>query len=182
MAHRKNVPTRKAYVPRGWSILLTVMLCIGGAGWLGLLIVGDSDDPVASPTTPSISVPPDSSGSATEPTPKPTKSTKTTEPTPSAAPTESAPAVRRDAPVSVLNNSGIGGAAAAFSAKVTAAGWSLGGIGNWTGSIPANTVYYPPGLKAQAEQLGQDVGIERILPSVAPMRMDRLTIILSGPQ
>lgn len=184
MAHRKNVQTRQAYVPAGWSILLTVMLCIGGAGWLGLLIVGDSDEPSASPSTPSISVPPDPSASTptpkstSEPTPKPSRTT----PEPSSTPTQSAPPAQRDALVAVLNNSGVGGAAAAFSAKVTAAGWSLGGIGNWTGSIPANTVYYPPGLRSQAELLGRDVGIGRILPSVAPMRMDRLTIILSGPQ
>ncbi|WP_217361309.1 LytR C-terminal domain-containing protein [Aeromicrobium stalagmiti] len=180
VAHRKNVPTRKAYVPSGWFILLTVMLCIGGAGWLGLLLVGDDDAPVASPTTPtpSISVSPDATESTPEPTQEPTE-----EPTeePTAEPTDE-PATARDATVSVLNNSGIAGAARVFSGKVSQAGWPLGGIGNWTGSIGSNTVYYPPGLQAQAELLGQDVGITRIRPSVAPMRMDRLTIILSGPQ
>jgi hypothetical protein len=58
----------------------------------------------------------------------------------------------------------------------------LAGIGNWTGSIPANTVYYPPGLQSQAERLAKDVGIGRVRPSVSPMRSDRLTIILSGAQ
>ncbi|AWB91310.1 LytR C-terminal domain-containing protein [Aeromicrobium chenweiae] len=181
VAHRKNVPTRQAYVPTGWSIVLTVMLCIGGAGWLGLLLVGDSD-PSGSPaaTTPSISMSPD----PTKSTPRPTKKSTTPRPTrttPSPAETTS-PAVRRDSLVTVLNNSGVVGAARAFSAKVAEAGWPVGGIGNWTGSIPANTVYYPPGLQEQAELLGRDVGIGRILPSVAPMRTDRLTIILSGPQ
>jgi hypothetical protein len=43
-------------------------------------------------------------------------------------------------------------------------------------------VYYPAGLQEQAQLLAKDVDVERILPSVSPMRMDRLTIILSGPQ
>ena len=43
-------------------------------------------------------------------------------------------------------------------------------------------MYYPPGLQAQAELLAKDVGIDRIRPAVAPMRTDRLTIILSGQQ
>lgn len=177
VAHRKNVPTRKAHVPSGWFIVLTIMLCLGGAGWLGALLIDGSDDSSGKPvaTKPSISISPES----TKKTPKPTKSTtpEPTTPTPSA--TTTSPAVVREAKVSVLNNSSIVGAAKAFSAKVTAAGWTLGGIGNWKGVIDGNTIYYPPGLQAQAELLSTDVGISRIRPSVAPMGMDRLTIILS---
>jgi hypothetical protein len=84
--------------------------------------------------------------------------------------------------VSVLNNTGTPGAAGAFSTKVKTAGWTVGGVGNWRGSVPEDTVYYPPGHEAEAKQLGQDVGISRVLPRVDPMRTDRLTIILAGPQ
>lgn len=173
--HRKNVPTRKAYVPTGWFIVLTIMLCVGGAGWLGALLLDDSDDSSATPgaTKPSISISPEPTKKTKTPTPTPTATT----PTPSA--TTSAPAVARNARVSVLNNSNIVGAARAFSGKVSAAGWTLDGIGNWRGAIDGNTIYYPPDLKAQAELLSDDVDIDRIRPSVAPMRMDRLTIILS---
>ena len=82
----------------------------------------------------------------------------------------------------MLNNTGIPGAASAFSTKVEDAGWTVGGVGNWRGSVGENTVYYPEGLQDQAEQLAKDVGIDRVMPSVANMRTDRLTIILSGPQ
>lgn len=173
VAHRKNTSPPKAYVPSSWVIVLTAMIVIGAAGWLGWLLLDDDSpsDVTASPsTTPAATAPP----ATPEPTPS---ATPTPEPTASAA-----PSVEREAPVSVLNNSGIVGAARTFAGKVTEAGWTLSGIGNWTGSIPANTVYYPPGLQAQAELLGEDVDIDRIRPSVAPMRMDRLTIILSGPQ
>lgn len=176
VAHRKNTSPPKAYVPSSWVIVLTTMIVIGAAGWLGWLLLDDDapSDVTASPSTPAASKTPSASPS-TKATPKPSASA-----TP--APTEATPSAEREAPVAVLNNSGIVGAARTFSGKVTAAGWTLSGIGNWTGSIPANTVYYPEGLQAQAELLGKDVGIDRIKPSVAPMRTDRLTIILSGPQ
>jgi hypothetical protein len=82
----------------------------------------------------------------------------------------------------VLNNTTTAGAASAFATKVEDAGWTVGGVGNWQGSIGQNTVYYPEGLQDQAEQLAEDVGIDRVMPRVDPMRTDRLTIILSGPQ
>ena len=181
VAHRKNVPPPKAFVPSSWFIVLTVMLVVGGAGWLGWLLVDDdAADPVASPS-PSVSA----SSATPTPEPEPSESVDPTpEPsdTPEPVETPATPEVGRDAIVSVLNNSGIAGAARTFSGKVTSSGWQLGGVGNWTGSIGTNTVYYPDGLQDQAELLAADVGIDRVLPRVAPMRPDRLTIILSGPQ
>lgn len=114
---------------------------------------------------------------ATTPSPTPTP-TPTQEPTPS----PTAPAVERTAAVSVLNNTGIQGLAASYSAKVKAKGWTVGGIGDWNGTIESNTVYYPAALKEQAELLAEDMGIDRLRASFAPMRTDRITIILSGPQ
>lgn len=148
---------------------MTVLLfAAAGLGWLLI----DTDDGSKDTATPP-------SATATTPTPTPTE---TTEPTPTPTPTETEPTVARDTPVSVLNNTGTPGAAGEFRTKVEAAGWTVGGIGNWQGSIGQNTVYYPEGLQDQAEQLAEDVGIDRVMPSVAPMRTDRLTIILSGPQ
>ncbi|MCW2839472.1 MAG: hypothetical protein JWR55_955 [Aeromicrobium sp.] len=193
VAHRKNVPPRQGYVPSSWFIVLTVLVVIGSAGWLGWLLLDDdgaaeaspaeapatsaapatSSTPAAEPTTaePTTSEPTTAEPTTAEPTPEPTKTTS-----------EPEPEVTRDSPVSVLNNTGVTGAARVFSGRVAAAGWRLGGVGNWSGSIPANTVYYPAGLQEQAQLLADDVGIARVVPSVAPMRMDRLTIILSGPQ
>ena len=53
------------------------------------------------------------------------------------------------------------------------------GSDNWYGTISASTVYYPARLKAQAELLGKDLGISRLKPTIAPMRGDRLTVILT---
>lgn len=174
MDHRRT-PTGKAYVPAGWFIVLTIMLCVGAAGWLGWLFVDDDPEaPVANRTTPTPSL-------TTTPEPSPTPTTETT-PSPTPKATTKKPEVQRVAPVSVLNNTTIQGLAATYSAKVRAAGWTNVTIGNWRGSIAGNTVYFPPQLEDQAKLLGDDLGIDRILPSVAPMRTDRLTIILSGPQ
>ena len=106
-------------------------------------------------------------------------------PTPTAQPTKKPPTKpaidRGTVPVEVYNNSGITGLAG----KVATQAWRLGsqvvGSDNWYGTVDATTVYYPKRLKAEAAQLALDLGIKRTLPAVDPMRLDRLTVILTGP-
>ena len=177
MDHRRT-PTGKAYVPASWFIVLTILLCIGAAGWLGWLFVDDDPETSVTATTPPPSL-------TTTPSPTPTTTTETTpspKPKPKPSKTTEEPTVQREAPVAVLNNTTIQGLAATYSAKVRAAGWNNVTIGNWRGSIAGNSVYFPPQLADQAKLLAQDLGIGRVLPSVSPMRSDRLTIILAGPQ
>ena len=170
MEHRKT-PSRNLFVPSSWFIVLTIAACLAAAAGIGWLLVkgDDSTDTVTPP-----------SASAT--TPAPTDTTASPSPTPTPTPSETEPPVARDTPVSVLNNTGVAGAAGTFADKVKNAGWTVGGVGNWRGSIGQNTVYYPTGMQDQAEQLAKDVGIDRVRPRIDPMRTDRLTIILSGPQ
>ena len=85
-----------------------------------------------------------------------------------------------DTMVDVYNNSGISGLAADKSAFLQGAGWKVAGADNWYGEIPANTVYYPPDLKADAQQLAKVLHIDRLKPAVAPMQFDRLTVIFTG--
>ncbi len=114
-------------------------------------------------------------------------STRTTLPTPSYTPTASAkpkpekPKFRReDIYVEVYNNSGIAGLATATAAKADGAGWNVVGSDNWYGTIPASTVYYPQRLEDAAKALAKDLGIHRLMHAVDPMRMDRLTVILTS--
>ena len=81
--------------------------------------------------------------------------------------------------VEVYNNSGISGLAGSTAARAQGAGWEVVGSDNWYGTIPASTVYFPPRLEAEAELLGKDLGIDRLRPTIAPMRGDRLTVILT---
>jgi LytR cell envelope-related transcriptional attenuator len=91
------------------------------------------------------------------------------------------PSVKRgDTYVEVYNNSGIHGLAGSTAAKAQGAGWQVVGSDNWYGTIEASTVYYPERLHDAAKLLAKDLGIGRLRPSIAPMRGDRLTVILTS--
>jgi hypothetical protein len=107
--------------------------------------------------------------------------TPTAMPTVTAKPKPDKPEFRReDVYVEVYNNSGIAGLATATAAKADGAGWNVVGSDNWYGTIPASTVYYPQRLEAAAKALAKDLGIHRLMHAVDPMRMDRLTVILTS--
>jgi hypothetical protein len=91
------------------------------------------------------------------------------------------PAVRRaEVYIDVYNNSNVTGLAASTAEVIGGAGWQVVGSDNWYGTIPATTIYYPDRLEDAAKLLSKDLGIERVLPAVDPMSMDRLTLILTS--
>jgi hypothetical protein len=104
-------------------------------------------------------------------------------PTPSPdKPTKPKPAVKRGSVyVEVYNNSGITGLAGQVADRASGIGWQVVGSDNWYGTVPTSTVYYPQRLEKAAKMLALDLGIRRTAPAVNPMRLDRLTIILTGP-
>ena len=83
--------------------------------------------------------------------------------------------------VEVYNNSGITGLAGRVADRATTVGWQVVGSDNWYGTIPTTTVYYPQRLKAAAKVLALDLGVRRTAPAVGAMKLDRLTLILTGP-
>jgi hypothetical protein len=108
--------------------------------------------------------------------------TPTPEAQPTKAPKPSKPAVdRAKVPLEVYNNSGVTGLAGRVATKAGRIGWQVVGSDNWYGTVDATTVYYPKRLEAAAKQLALDLGIRRTAPAVDPMRLDRLTLILTGP-
>lgn len=82
--------------------------------------------------------------------------------------------------VDIYNNSRVAGLADRAAARAEKRGWRVEGIDNWVGAVPTSTVYYPPGLRLEATVLADDLGVRRFRPAVAPMRTDRLTVILTG--
>jgi LytR cell envelope-related transcriptional attenuator len=94
--------------------------------------------------------------------------------TPRPEPTRGPPEVY----IEVYNNTSISGLAATKAAELQDAGWQVVGVDNWYGDIPASTVYYPDGLREEARRLRAALGIGRIHVAVAPMKFDRLTVIL----
>ena len=125
--------------------------------------------------------PGDGMQTVSRPSPSPS-ATRAPAQTPAPAPkVRKKPEVRRSSVyVEVYNNSGISGLAGRTAGTASAAGWQVVGSDNWVGTIPASTVYYPPRLEAAAKLLGKDLGITRLRPAVQPMRLDRLTVILTA--
>ncbi len=180
MDHRKT-PAPKALTLPGWTIILSALICLGAAVYYAVLVIGDSNDgakPVAAATT---TAPAPTATPSPTPTPTPTAETTAPKPKPT-KPAPTKPAVVRDITVDVFNNTSTSGLARTVAAKVQAAGWSVGSIGNWRGSIPETTVYYPPGFESRAQTLAKDLDFGRMRRAVEPMNMERLTLILSGQQ
>lgn len=91
------------------------------------------------------------------------------------------PAVQRSKVyVDVYNNSNVSGLAGRTAERIGSAGWQVVGSDNWYGTIPATTIYFPARLERAARLLSKDLGIQRVLPAVDPMSMDRLTVILTA--
>lgn len=81
--------------------------------------------------------------------------------------------------VVLFNNTGVVGLAEQKAAILQDAGWNVSATDNWYGNIPADTVYYPPALHAEAVKLARVLHIARLHPAVAPMQFDRLTVIMA---
>jgi hypothetical protein len=171
--HRKT-PGRKAYVLPGWFLTLTAAACVVGLiglGWVVFFVSDDDPEPAAAPaSTPSPTATP-------TPTPSPTPSPSTSpKPSPKPEPVVS----RKDIDVSVLNATRTPGLARQVSARVTKAGWTVAGVGNWRTGAAQTAVHFPRGRKDEAQLLAKDLGIDAVLPSTGGMRSDRLTVILLG--
>ena len=65
-------------------------------------------------------------------------------------------------------------------ARVQEIGWHAIAADNWYGTIPATTVYFPPGMRDAAQKLALDLGIQRLVPADAGMSDTNLTVILTG--
>ena len=121
--------------------------------------------------------------SVLSPTPLPTPSpspraerSPTPSPTPTPTPT---PAVAK-VPVVVLNQTTVTGLAAKFQEELEAGGWTVSGIDDFRGNVPATTVYFPPGLRAAAKALmAQFPQVGRIRPAFPGISTSQLTVILS---
>lgn len=164
-----------------WAIGVSIGVVV--LAMLSFVVTGSpdrGDEAAANPvseTTTEPSNPPSEPADAAEST-KPTEPAKPSETTPK----RPDPAARdRGAYVEIYNNSGITGLANETAARLQDTGWKVVGADNWYGDIPASTVYYPERLHADAKLLAADLGIGRLHTAVAPMRFDRLTVILTAP-
>jgi hypothetical protein len=135
-----------------------------------------SDEPSAESSEPAAAE--SSKAPSAKPKPQPEKPARAEQPRQVAA---ERTARDRSAYVEVYNNSTVTGLASETAAELQDAGWNVVGVDNWYGDIPDSTVYYPSRLHGLAKLLAADLGIRRLHSAVAPMRFDRLTVILTGP-
>lgn len=146
-------------------------LCISAVAVAALVFVAnDPDEPpsdeVATPATSEPSSTPSASPSASASA------------TPEAKP-KPRPVNRGDTYVLVYNNTRTKGLAGGVAGRAKAAGWNVVDSDNWFGTVDGTAVYYPPRLKRAAQELGYDLGIEKLKPAEEPMQFDRLTVILT---
>lgn len=147
-------------------ILLSILaVAMAGIAFVTTMDNGDDSDRLTTVSKPSDS---------------PSESTETPSAPPAKPKQPKKPAVNKAKTyVEVYNNSGISGLAGSTGAKASDAGWNVVAADNWYGTVPASTVYYPERLQAAAKILAKDLGIRRLMPAVDPMRLDRLTVILT---
>ncbi len=185
---------RRGRATPSWTLLGSVLVV--AIAVLGFLITASPDRtkqaaggsfPTSTPQTPQQSETPLKSPPDERPTTKPAEK-PAQEPVEKPAeklaekPAEKAEyrAAKPRAYVEVFNNSTITGLAAEAADKLGGSGWDVVGTDDRYGDIPQSTVYYPQRLLGQAELLAGDLGTQRVMPAVDPMRLDRLTVILTG--
>ena len=100
--------------------------------------------------------------------------------TPEEPETTKPPVERGEVGVVVFNNTSITGLAGETLARVQEIGWNGLAADNWYGTIPATTVYFPPGMRDAAQKLALDLGVQRLVPADAAMSDTNLTVILTG--
>lgn len=158
-----------------------MVFSISAVALAGLVFVATqgNDDPVAA--SPSSSV---TQGSHTSIGPRSDNTTPPADPTPTPVltPTPKPPVVVDKAKTNVVifNNSNVKGLAGKTATKATGLTWNVVATDNWYGTVDGTTVYYGPKLKDAAVLLAKDLGITRVKPAVAPMQLDRLTVILTA--
>ena len=151
-------------------ILLSVVAVV--AAVIVFWVTGGDQDDTDKEITPAGGAP-SASSSATPKAEKPAKKKPA-----KAAP---APVERGKVNVEIYNSTKIAGLAGEVAAKATTVGWNVVGQDNWVGSIPENTVYFPPVMKREGAQLAEDLGIKRTHAAVeGSMKGDRLTVVLTG--
>jgi hypothetical protein len=80
----------------------------------------------------------------------------------------------------VLNDSRIQGLAARAATQFRAAGWVVGGTGNFKGDdVPETTIFYPAAEKAAAARLAAAFRIGRVLVAPAGLSTTHLTVVLA---
>lgn len=143
-------------------------LCVSAVAMAALVLIANNPDKApADEATPAQTTPSKAPATTTPAKSEPAK--------PKAKPIK-----RGKVNVEIFNNTPVKGLAGGVATKAQNAGWNVVGADNWYGTVDASAVYFPPKLKAAAVALARDLGIKKVKLAEDPMRMDRLTVILTS--
>lgn len=188
-AHRMQRGPLQAVVPGLLAVaavaaLVVAVLVMRGTAPNTTVAAGATSSPRASTAASATATPAGTSSStpsgAASPTSDGTTPTADASPTPSGTVSGSGD-VKSSASVVVLNQTRIGGLAGRVAQTLRDAGWTVTSTGNFSGNVPATTVYYPDGMQAAAEALAADVpGPDRVRPRFGNLSKDKLTVIVTS--
>jgi hypothetical protein len=86
----------------------------------------------------------------------------------------------RDVQVVVLNQTSRAGLASHVADALRGDGWTVAAVGNFHGTVPATTVYYPPGEELAAQTAAEDLpATPRIRPRFGNLSTGRLTVVVT---
>ena len=166
-AHRAPRSRLSAFAPlivliAGLLVVIWVVSAVGG------------DEEAATTTAPASAVPTPS------PTPAPPSPALSAAPPPSAAPPAPEQPARERFEVVVLNQTQRAGLAASVAETVRADGWVVASTGNFGGTVPATTVYFPSGGEAAATEIARLLPVDpRVLPIFPAVDSERITVIVT---
>ena len=186
------------------SSLVAVLAVVAIVGGLLVLFGTRGNDsaadakPADQSSSPKPSTTPSASGPSSTPSSEPSEPVATppseepSEPveTPSVKPPVETPVVPPSKPVTippserpaveVYNNTARKGLAEDVAIRARQSGWIVAGRDNWHGKIATSSVYYPPGMLAEANQLAKDLALHTSKQALPNMKKDRLTVILTS--
>ena len=181
-AHRSRRDIAGAFVPSLLAVLAVTAMITALYVWRG-----ESPDTItpASATTKTSSASASATGTpkattkaSTRPSSK-APSSSATSPTATAATTKSAAKVG-DLEVVVLNATSRKGLAGTVAKTLRDKGWTVALISNFSGNVPATTVYYPPGAQADAEAAAAGLPTDpRVRPRFGNLSTTRLTVVVA---
>lgn len=179
--HRQKPSQWKSVLPF-LLVLIIVPLLAWGAAYVFTHRSSDGPSVEASPSPESTA----SSEATSEPSDEPTEEASeepSEAPTeePSEEPSEEAPEINKAAEIQVLNGTNVNGLAGRVSETLTSNEYSSVEAGNATGwSTAQTTIYFKPGLEADAAELGRLLGIDLWKENSSDLGNADIIIVLKG--
>jgi hypothetical protein len=178
-AHRSHRDIVGAFVPSLLAVLAVTAMITALYVWRGES--PDATAPASATTTKTSSATASATRTPTATTKAPVKpsASSSTSRTTTAAATKSTAKVG-DLEVVVLNATSRKGLAGTVAQTLRDKGWTVALVSNFSGNVPATTVYYPPGAQADAEAAAAGLPTEpRVRPRFGNLSTTRLTVVVA---